>query len=219
MITYTAIHNGLPAIYSKASRGTGEARLMSGASAGELDPDWSRDGKFLIYVARSSQQTSKLFYREMRQHGASDGPTAFAKSTFNQGAPRFSSDGRRIAYVSDESGANEVYIRDFPSGANPRRISAHGGTAPRWRRDGNEIFYVETPSLMAVSVTARPIFSTGAPKPLFQKPSLRSLVPEFDVSADGTRFVILDRPAVQEPLAIHVVHNWFEEFHGQQKPR
>jgi len=68
---------------------------------------------------------------------------------------------------------------------------------------------------MAVSVATRPALSFGAPVRLFEKAFLRQQFPQYDVSADGKRFIILDKPANEPPLAIHVVHNWFEEFRGQ----
>jgi hypothetical protein len=80
---------------------------------------------------------------------------------------------------------------------------------PRWRRDGKEIFYIEQGRLMAVSVTTQPNFSPGAPALLFEN---RFLQIGYEFSADGKRFVILERPAGEPPLSIHVVHNWFEEF-------
>src|SRR5436190_16638364 len=83
-------------------------------------------------------------------------PVVFLKTRFNEAAAQFSPDGRFVAYVSDESGSNEVYVRDFPDGAHKWQVSAKGGVAPRWRRDGKEIFYVAQTSLMAVSANTRP---------------------------------------------------------------
>src|SRR6185436_5325224 len=101
-------------------------------------------------------------------------------------------------------------VRDFPSGAHKWQISANGGTAPRWSRDGREIFYAERHKLMAVRVSTQPAFSPGVPAALFEVPSVRALL--FDVAPDGKRFMIADRPGGEKPLAIHVAHNWFEEF-------
>jgi hypothetical protein len=77
----------------------------------------------------------------------------FLKTAFNEVAPRFSPDGHYVVYVSDESGQNEIYVRDFPKAANRWQISANGGLAPRWAHDGKEIFYAEGRKLMAVSVS------------------------------------------------------------------
>ena len=74
-------------------------------------------------------------------------------------------------------------MRSFPTGEGKWRVSTNGGTAPRWRRDGKELFYVERKKLMAVSVTA-----------------------------DGKRFIVREKPVSEKPLAVHGVQNWFEEF-------
>ncbi len=89
-------------------------------------------------------------------------------------------------------------MREFPSGANKVRISAHGGMAPRWRRDGNEIFYAEQHKLMAVAVGTHPVFSSAVPVELFQNPAL----PNYDVSSDGKRFIVMVKPPAGPPLTI-----------------
>jgi hypothetical protein len=120
-----------------------------------------------------------------------------------------------VAYQSNESGRVEIYVRSFPSGEK-WQVSAHGGVGPRWRRDGREIFYTEGRKLVAVPVAARPAFSPGAPAVLFELPAMQGAAPEYDVTADGKRFVIRERPEGEPPLAVHVVHNWFEEFRSRQ---
>ncbi|HYL39542.1 MAG TPA: protein kinase [Bryobacteraceae bacterium] len=208
-ITYAATRNGNFDIFSKPSNGNGEARLLVSTPLDERAPDWSPDRRFLIYMAGSRETKNQLLYRERRQDGSLGEPRVFLKTPFNDADPRFSPDGRFVVYVSDESGKNEIYVRDFPNGANKWLISANGGTAPRWRRDGKEIFYIEQGKLMAVNVITRPTFSPGVPALLFEN---RFLQIGYDVSADGNRFVVLERPAGEPPLSIHVVHNWFEEF-------
>ena len=108
----------------------------------------------------------------------------------------------------------EIYLRDFPKGSNKWQISADRGTAPRWRRDGKEIFYVERRKLMAVPVAAKPGLSPGSPAPLFDLPSQQ---PQYDVAPDGKRFDVRERPLNEPPLSIHVVHNWFEEFRARRR--
>jgi Tol biopolymer transport system component len=214
-ITYASTRGGNFDIFAKSSNGNGDASLLVGTPLQEQGPDWSADHRFLIYVAVSPETKGDLLYRERRNDGSLGEPAVFLKTPFNEAAPRFSRDGRFVVYVSDESGKNEIYVRDFPNGANKWQISANGGIAPRWRRDDKEIFYVELRKLMAVGVARRPAFSPGAPAPLFEKRSVQSL--QYDVAPDGKRFVILDRPIGEPPLSIHVVHNWFEEFRGQQR--
>jgi hypothetical protein len=117
-----------------------------------------------------------------------------------------------VAFVSNESGGPEIYVRQFPSGANRVQISNHGGIAPRWRQDGKEIFYVEQHNLMAATVATHPVFSSSTPIRLFQNAAL----PNYDVSSDGKRFIVMEKPPAGSPLTIHVVQNWFEEFSPRQ---
>jgi Tol biopolymer transport system component len=212
-VTYASLRNGLSAIFSRSSNGSGEERLLAGPPLDERAPDWSSDGRFLIYSAGSNDIKSHLLYRERRPDGSLGDPAVFLKTRFNERQPRFSPDGRWVAYVSDQSGANEVYVRQFPAGAGQWQISSKGGNGPRWRRDGRELFYLDQTRLMAVAVSTRPAFTPAAPVLLFQHLLLQT---GYDVSADGQRFVALGRSAGEPPLAIHVVHNWFEEFRGQQ---
>jgi serine/threonine-protein kinase len=160
-------------------------------------------------MAGEQQGNSQLLYRERGKDGSLSQPTVFVKDRFNEANPRFSRDGKYVAYVSDESGKNEVYVRDFPNGVTKWLISANGGTAPRWSRDAREIFYVEENRLMAVSVTTRPKFSPGVPVALFES---RLLQVGYDVSPDGKHFVVPIRPPNEPPISIHVVDNWFDEF-------
>jgi len=215
-ITYSSLKGGQRWILSKPSSGNGDAIVLVGTPANGQSPDWSPDQRFLIYVATSPETKGDLVYRERHKDGSLGDAMVFLKTPFIEAAPRFSPDGRFVAYVSDESGRNEVYVRDFPSGANKWQISANGGIAPRWARDAKEIYYAERRKLMAVSVSTRPVFSPKSAQPLFEKRSLQSMDPQYDVAPDGKRFVILDRPPGEQPLSIHVAHNWFEEFRGQQ---
>src|SRR4030095_1165438 len=105
-------------------------------------------------------------------------PVPFLQTRFIEDQGRFSPDGRWVAYVSDQSGGMEVYVRAFAaafSGGSAStggsvRVSRGGGTAPRWRSDGKELFYLAPDGkMMTVEVTAGPEFRGGTPPPLFQK--------------------------------------------------
>jgi serine/threonine protein kinase/Tol biopolymer transport system component len=215
-ITYSSTRNGNPDIFTKPYPAGGEGTLLVGTPAPEWPLGWSPDHRFLLYATFSPETRTDLLYRERRKDGSLGDAAVFVKTPYDESAAQFSPDGRFVVYASDESGANEVYVRDFPGGTHQWRISTAGGNSPRWRRDGKEIFYVEDRRLIAVSVTTRPAFSAGAITRLFEKRSLLTApYPQYDVSADGKRVVILDRPAGERPLSIHVVHNWFEEFRAR----
>jgi Tol biopolymer transport system component len=212
-ITYSSRRNGNFDIFSRPSNGNNREQLLAGTPLDERAPDWSPDHRFLIYAAESPGVKTHLLYRERNPDGSIGEPAVYLKTAFNERQPRFSPDGHFVAYVSDQSGASEIYVREFPNGTNQWQISSKGGGTPRWRRDGRELFYTEQSRLMAVSVAEHPAFAPRSPDPLFEKLLLQV---GYDVSPDGQRFVILDRPAGEPPLAIHVVHNWFEEFRAQR---
>ena len=211
-ITYVLNRGGNIDIVAGAVIGGGEPRVLVSTPAAEMSPDWSADGRFLIYLAATHRLRRDILFRERRPDGTLGDAVEFAKAAGDHAAPQFSPDGRYVAYCSNESGRYEVYVQPFPNGAKRWQISANSGTAPRWRRDGRELYYLERRKLMAVPVAASSTFSPGTPEPLFEKPSLGALQPDYDVAPDGKRFLLRERLENVPPLKIHVVHNWFEEF-------
>ena len=135
---------------------------------------------------------------------------------FNEGLGDFSPDGRWVAYVSNESGRSEVYVRPFvasgPSGPSlgegKWQVSKDGGTNPRWRADGKEIIFSFGPAIMSVDVNGSGAgFQMGTPKQLFTAPANNG----WDVTGDGKRFLMIVPPnqGVQTaPTPITVVLNW-----------
>jgi eukaryotic-like serine/threonine-protein kinase len=212
-LTYTRFSGQRLELFAKSVDPDGEPRLLVSDAAGATDPDWSLDGKVLLYSTPRRIVPGSLLYRRRREDGTSGDAELFLNGKVHVGSARFSPDGRYVAYVSDESGKYEVYVRDFPAGRQKWQVSSNGGVTPRWRGDGREMFYTEGRKLMAVSVSQGPAFVPGPPAVLFEKPQLRSI--PYDVAPDGKRFVILDTLAGEPPLAVHVVHNWFEEFRGK----
>ncbi len=96
----------------------------------------------------------------------------FLATPLNEDAPNLSPDGRFLAYCSDQSGEDQVYVRPFPSGEGQWLVSTNSGCQPRWSRDGKELFYVEGDTLTAVEVTTSPAFAAVSTTPLFSDPHL-----------------------------------------------
>jgi hypothetical protein len=164
-----------------------------------------------MYAASSLKTKNDLLYRERTGDGELGAAAVFVASPFDELRPQFSPDGRFVLYVSDESGRNEVYVRSFPGGERKWQISTDGGAAPRWRGDGREIYYlVRGIKLMVVAASNRNGFTPGPPVALFENPGMYQ--GGYDAAGDGQRFVVRDRLPQKEPLAIHIVHNWFAEF-------
>ena len=144
-------------------------------------------------------------------------PELFLKTPFSEASPQFSPDGRWMAYTSDQSGEEEVYVRPFPGPGGRWQISTEGGNSPRWSRDGSELFYRSENWVVAVSVSAEgESFRAGKPQRLFEGPYLSpgGVSEAFEVTPDGQRFILL-RPSEQEAGSyndVTFIFNWFEEI-------
>jgi len=183
--------------------------------------DWSPDGRLLLYseYATSSTGVGSIDLGLLSSARGSK-PVPFVRTGFNEEQGRFSPNGRWVAYVSNDSGVNEVYVRplaeDSGAGAVSARgsvlVSRGGGSAPRWRGDGRELFYLSpTGKMIAVDVAADREFHAGTPTTLFQTPAGTVV---GDVTGDGRRFLLVT-PAGPSASVFTVVLNWTEEL----KPR
>ena len=101
-------------------------------------PTWSADGKYLVFDSLSGDQGTDLYVADLSKGGKAQ---PWLATPFNEKLATFSPDGRWLAYDSDESGRDEVYIRSFPESGTRIQISTQGGTGPLWSRDGKELFY------------------------------------------------------------------------------
>jgi hypothetical protein len=146
----------------------------------------------------------------------------FLKTTFEEGAQSLSSDGRWMAYVSDESGRYDVYVQPLSGPGGKRQISADGGAEVLWSPKGNELFYrsgAQREKMMAVDIQGQPTFSATRARLLFEGPYASNLPSgafsaNYAISRDGQRFLMLKPVEDQQTdlTQIHVVINWFEEL-------
>jgi Tol biopolymer transport system component len=140
----------------------------------------------------------------------------FLRTQFDEAAPRFSPDGRWLAYVSDESGRYEIYVQPYPGPGGKWQISTEGGTEPVWNPNGRELFYRSSDKMMAVDIATQSGFAAGTPRILFEGRYEPAPFPvaNYDVSRDGQRFLVLklSEEAQSAPTQINVVLNWFEEL-------
>jgi len=206
----------------KAADGTGEAVVLVEAKGYLPGPDWSRDGRYLVYAERNADENFDIRYLQFGSDGAVSEPVTFLGTPANEGSPKLSPDGRFVAYVSDESGRDEIYVQPSPEGTGRWLASVNGGSQPRWGRDGRELYYVQDTTLMSVSVSTGEAVALGQPQQLFQLHGQISsfLVPMYDVSADGRRFVTFgptEQDKDEAPPKIRVVQNWYEEFRDRQR--
>jgi serine/threonine protein kinase/roadblock/LC7 domain-containing protein len=219
LVVFASNRSGQWDLYRKASNLAGEAAMLFKSDGTEAPSSWSPDGRFLLYYNFISP--SHLRMLPVGDTGADRKPVQVEHSEFNQSYGRFSPDGRWIAYASDESGRDQIYVRPFnvssatgtSAGNNPPvtgkwMVSKDGGIAPLWRRDGKELFYLSLDgTAMSVEVSTSGIFQAGTPRPLFRTPEG---VEFWDVSTDGKRFLMAApsaaSPSSQPPFT--VVLNW-----------
>jgi Tol biopolymer transport system component len=192
--------------------------LKAGAESGgtPFPADWSRDGRFFLYYVRSEKTRIDIWalplFGDRRPYPVLNGD-------FDEREAQLSPDGRWIAYRSDVSGSYDIYVQSFTpdgkAGGERSRISGGGGSQPRFRGDGKELFYLaDDGQLMAVSCAEKAtVLDCGAPAALFKTHTLpRGAEPyfEYDVTRDGQRFLIgtiLDGPNATPPRPV-VALNW-----------
>jgi eukaryotic-like serine/threonine-protein kinase len=181
-----------------------EKKRLTFTGLDDLFPNsWSFDDQQIL----CTRQTANGNYLELVPVGSGE-PTRFLTSKGNESNAQISPDGKWVAYASDESGNWEIYVTSFPEAAGKWQVSRGGGTEPRWRGDGKEIFYVAPNGMLMAVPVNQSVFATGTPVPLFQ---LRGRAPisstdvfSYDVTKDGKRFLVnrYVKPEHVPPLTI-----------------
>ncbi len=208
-VVFNSRRKGHYDLYQKASSGAGTEEALLEDNLDKFPTSWSPDGRFILYItgAATVGTGNDLF---MLPLAGDRKPLPFLQTQFNEAPGLFSPDGRWVAYRSDESGRNEVYVAPFPGPGGKWQISTAGGDWPRWRRDGKEIYYIAPDyKLMAAEVNGKgSSFEIGAVKPLLGTRLTLGARYQYDVSADGQRFLINSAPEQAASAPITVVLNW-----------
>jgi serine/threonine protein kinase/Tol biopolymer transport system component len=209
-LTYTSSRTGRDNMYRRALDGGGPEEHLLVSDRPNYPFSFSPDGT-LIFVEISIPSAQDIWFLGAGEKKAS----SLVETTFAEGAPAFSPDGRLLAYVSNESGRNEIYVRPFRGAGEKVTISNEGGNETIWSKDGRELFYRSGDAMMAVDITTTPALSVGRPRRLFEKRYELSLAlwPNYDVTPDGQRFLMVRRVDEDEdPAQINVVLNWRDEL-------
>ncbi|MFN8060430.1 MAG: protein kinase [Vicinamibacterales bacterium] len=204
---------GLTDIFVEPVDSATEARQVVGPSLDRVSQfvtDWSSDGKYLLFQAQRADTNWDIEVMDLARGTTS----TFLRTPFVEVQPQLSSNGRWLAYSSDESGRQEVYVRSFPDGESKYPVSTAGGQQPRWRADARELFYMaEDGTILGVPIAAGPRFQAGVPVPLFRAP-VADLGPQFGrdyaVSGDGQGFLVNWR--ADDRARATVVLNWATTF-------
>jgi Tol biopolymer transport system component len=210
-IAFQSLRTERPGLYLKPLTGTaGEELLVASAMHSAIPNDWSSDGRFLVTTTNDPKTRGDIWTVPL---GGDRTPAPFANSSYDESSGQFSPDGRWIAYRSDESGRFEIYVQPFPGPGEKTRVSIDGGTEPRWRADGREIFYISPDAkMMAVPFqSSGPAPGIGKPVALFQTRKVRggtgNAQQQYDVSRDG-RFLINVNADESVASPIMLIMNW-----------
>jgi serine/threonine protein kinase/Tol biopolymer transport system component len=205
-LAFGSIRAGPSNLYEKAATGVGTEGLLLKSPDWLGVTDWSSEGRLIIF-----QNMTKFRLAALPLTGES-APRLF-QSEFVEADGHLSPDGRWLAYTSNQSGSWDVYVQPFPSLDRKWRISPDGGSRPRWRRDGKELYYVgPDQKLMAVGVKDDTSFIAGPPTALFQ---LR-IIPtpptqgrqQYAITAKGDRFLVSTVVEPTIPTPVTIVLNW-----------
>jgi eukaryotic-like serine/threonine-protein kinase len=208
-VVFAQITGGVRTPFRVPADGSGEPeRLFNDDHRGGVT-SFSTDGQLLTFNSRAPNTGMDIWVRPLK---GTQTTQPFLRTRFTEVGAKFSPDGRWIAYISDESGQYEVYVRPYPGPGGKWQVSTHGGGEFIWSRDGKELFYRNGNKWMVVAVSVEPEFKAEPPRILFDGPYVDVGGLSFDVAPDGRRFLLLE-PAEQESPITHlnVVLNWFEE--------
>ena len=201
-LVFSADRGAAPHLYRKDLT-TGAEREVLPGSRFQTPQAVSPDGSTIIYTERTVRGDNDVL-----SVGRSGQPAGLLTSTFDEREASLSPDGRLLAFISDESGANELYVSTFPTTGPRTRVSANGGFDIRWSRHGQELIYrVPGGVVMAVPVqlTSNGTITIGKAEQLFRMPPALAWA-AYDVSADGQRFLAAVRKEVAslQPLTVLV---------------
>ena len=199
-MVYASSPDAVYDIYEKEIGSNSTPKLLLKTEFNKYPDDWSLDGKYILYETQDD-----LWVLPMTGDRK---PIKYLNTPFTEWSGSFSPDAKWIAYTSNESGRDEVYIQSFPELKQRYQVTTNGGNGPKWRKDGKELFYCTSDQkLMAVSIETNPKFTIGIPKELF-KADLWVYSNRYAVLDNGQHFLInkISTSSFSKPLKVIV--NW-----------
>jgi eukaryotic-like serine/threonine-protein kinase len=209
-VAFESSRSGVHHIYVQSADGTGTEEQLTTGEFDQYLGDWSPDGRSILFTEFRPNTGADLWVvSTAKGHEVH----SYLQTPFEEKEPVFSPNGRWVAYVSDASGRNEVYLQQFETGHQRTQISTDGGEEPAWGRTGRELFYRKGGKMMSVSVNANPELSVGKPAVLFSGLYTYNIVPnrDYDVGREG-RFIMVEPDLTVNSRQINVVLDWSDQL-------
>jgi Tol biopolymer transport system component len=211
-IVYSAITNVYADLYIKAASGAGQAQALLESEVAKFPTSWTPDGRSILfnYFDPQGQTDGDIYLLEI---GDGNEAVPFLQTEFDENSGVLSPDGRWLAYVSDESGTEEVYVAPFPRPGGKWQISKGGGDSPTWTKNGTEIVYAGPGArVMVVSIRAGAnTITVGSPEELFRNERIAAA----DVTPTGERVLVALGAEAGESHPISVMLNWAGALKGR----
>jgi Tol biopolymer transport system component len=217
-ISYRRWTDGAFSMWWSPSDRSAPPERLTDIGRGQSPASWSPDGRVVAFTQVSAETGPDVYVLDLANERK---PRPFAQTRFAEGSPKFSPDGRWIAYTSNESGRNEIYVQAFPGPGAKLQVSVEGGTDAVWRQNGGELYYREGDKMMVAQVNTKGSFQASKPIQLWTGRYAHGLGSQcgppgttssnYDVSADGRRFLMIQTDEIA-PAQINVVLNWTEDL-------
>lgn len=210
-VTYSSTREGRSRVMTKAADGSGPEEQLFVTDQHTHLGGWIAGGRVLLTGGRSASTRGDLYSVSV---GEGRPPQGYLQLPFNEQDPRPSPDGRWVAYRSDESGRDDVYVQAFPGPGARTQVSSSGGGEPVWARNGRELFYRHGDTMMVVAIQAGSTFRATPPRVLFvgQYARVNWGQSNYDVSLDGRRFLMIKSQAQPASTELYLAVNWFPEL-------
>jgi Tol biopolymer transport system component len=208
-VAFTSNRDGLFKMYRQPVDLSGRAELLVETELTNVTGDWSSDGRTLVYYVITPDEGRDIWALSL-----GEAPRPLLATPFNERAPAVSPDDRWVAYVSDQSGMDQIYLMPFPDGGRVIPVSTTGGTEPAWSSDGRELFYRAGTQMWMVPVdlaSGTPGQATLLFDAMYDLDQNSVGVANYDVSPDGQHFLMVRTAAAGSPT-VTLVENWFGEL-------
>ena len=199
-------------IRSKASDGSGQEKLLTAENNNYHFPGWSPDGKYLTYLWGDGEKNVSLWLKPVNGEGKPFAAVQPPSAQANLSGYRISPDGHWVAYASNESGQQDIYITSFPEGKGKWRVSANSGAYPAWSGDGKELFFKDlSDALLVCTIRAKgQELEVGTPQRLFHAAS-PGIGIAFDAFSDGKRLLV-NHSEEEAQVPLQLLTNWPAEL-------